>query len=181
MSRGPRDGGRDPERPSSSNSRAQTAYRNTDSSAAHRRKLESMFSSGGGGAGRDRGRGEGDKVFSSPRKSLGRGPSEYRMRLERLRAARGEEEIEKAADGFLAHHQLPDDIDILYKLLHHPAEKVLREVMGQISSLLMQRRLGSTVLLEDRLRTLDGQVQEKATQSYIDGLKSQLLQHKGAS
>ena len=96
------------------------------------------------------------------------------MRLERLRIAREVEEIKEAADAFLAHHQLPDDLDVLYKVLQHPSEKVLREAMGQISSLLIQGRVNSTVILADRLNELSTRVTENATQSYIDGLRNQI-------
>lgn len=115
-----------------------------------------------------------ERVFASPRKSLGRSPSEYRLRLERLRIAREPDEIREAADAFLAHHQLPDDIDILYKVMQHPTERVVREALGQISSLMMQGRFGGGLLLEDRLRELEKRVSEDATRSYIDGLRAQL-------
>lgn len=98
--------------------------------------------------------------------------------MERLRIAREPEEIETAADAFLQHHQLPDDLDVLLKVLQHSSEKVLREAMGQISSLLIQGRVGSTIILEDRLNELSGRVQEDATRSYVDGLRSQLASIK---
>jgi hypothetical protein len=114
------------------------------------------------------------KVFASPRKSLGRSPSEYRLRLERLRISRELPEIEQAANAFLEHHQLPDDADILYKVMQHPNEKVVREALGQISSLLMQGRLNGTLLLEDRLKELANRATEDSTKSYIEGLRSQI-------
>ena len=118
------------------------------------------------------------QVFSNPRKSLGRAPSEFRLRLERLRIARSEEEIEQAANTFLEHHQLPDDVEILIKVLLHPCEKVLREAMGQVSALLMQGRLNSTVLVEDRLSNMEGRVTESSTRSYITGLQQQIAKLK---
>ena len=114
------------------------------------------------------------KVFANPRKSIGRAPSEFSMRRERLRIARSPEEVEEAADHFLAHHQLPDDPDILMKVLQHSKEPVLREAMGQFSSLIMQGRWTATFLLEDRLTELEGRVTEPATKSYIEGLRTQL-------
>ena len=80
----------------------------------------------------------------------------------------------QSADAFLEHHQLPDDIEILIKVLLHPSEKVLREAMGQISALLMQGRLASTVLVEDRLNTMSERVTETSTISYISGLQQQI-------
>ena len=177
MNRGAKDNGRSTSGPARSSSRARTTTRNgDDASAEHRRKLEAMFSSGAseGSVSAPSSRAPGEKVFASPRKSLGRSPSEYRMRLERLRIAREVEEIKEAADAFLAHHQLPDDLDVLYKVLQHPSEKVLREAMGQISSLLIQGRVNSTVILADRLNELSTRVSENATQSYIEGLRNQI-------
>jgi hypothetical protein len=115
-----------------------------------------------------------ERVFSSPRKSTGRAPSEFRLRLERLRASREPGEIKEAADAFLAHHQLPDDADILYKLLQHPSEKVVREALGQLSSLLMQGRIAGVLLLFEHLNTLAARVQEPATRSFIDGIRAQI-------
>jgi len=151
-----------------------------DSSAAHRRKLEAMFPNSGGNSSEipvQRPPAE-RVVFAQARKSIGKTPSEYRLRLERLRVVREDDEIREAADVFLAHHQLPDDLDILYKLLRHPSEKVLRETMGQISSLLMQGRIGNTLLLEDRLNTIAKTVTEPGTMSFIEGLRAQILQLK---
>jgi hypothetical protein len=118
--------------------------------------------------------GGGDRVFANQRKSMGRTPSEYRQRLERLRTAREVEEIRQATDAFLQHHQLPDDTDILYKVLQHPTEKVVREALGQISSLIMQGRIQGNVLLEGHLNALSERVQEAATRSFVDGVKSQI-------
>ncbi len=144
------------------------------------RKLEALF----GGTGEPKlsrsssGPRQERQVFSNPRKSLGRAPSEYRLRLERLRIAREPEEITEAANAFLEHHQLPDDAEILVKVLLHPSERVLREAMGQISALLMQDRLASTVIIEDRLRDLEQRVEESSTLSYIEGVKSQIQKLK---
>lgn len=162
--------------------RARTATRNGDeASAEHRRKLEALFSGGTAGpapASTGRVTPVSERVFASPRKSLGRSPSEYRLRLERLRIAREPDEIKEAADAFLLHHQLPDDLDVLLKVLQHPSERVLREAMGQISSLLIQGRVASTIILADRLGDLSARVQEDATRSYIDGLRNQLASIK---
>lgn len=116
-----------------------------------------------------------ERVFASPRRSLGgRPPSERHVRLERLRIAREPEEIQKAADDFLSHHQLPDDLEILYKLLQHPTEKVLRETMGQISSLISQGRISSTLILMDRLGDIAGRAVEDSTKLYVEGLRDQV-------
>ena len=180
MTRGPNRNSDAPQSASwGSRDKPATTATSTESSAEHRRKLEALFS-GGGGVTESSARSIGtpaperEKVFSSPRKSTGRAPTEYRLRLERLRAAREVEEIRAAADAFLTHHQLPDEPDILYKLLQHPTEKVVREALGQISSLMMQGRVSSTVILESHLKALAERVQEPATRSYVDGVKAQV-------
>ena len=148
-----------------------------ESSAEARRKLEAMFSGSGSSGASAFGRGPqvGERVFASPRKGMGRTPSEYRMRLERVRLAREVEEIRQAADAFLCHHQLPDDPDILYKLLQHPSEEVLKDVMGQISSLLMQRRLGKLMILDARLAEVSARIQGEVTKQFVAGLREQML------
>ena len=112
-----------------------------------------------------------------PRGGENRGmPSPRRMRLERLRLAREPQEIQEAADSFLRHHhnQLPDDVDILLKILLHPDQKVLREALGQLSSLIFQGRLRNVILLCSRLDELAARDDlDEATRSLMDGLRAQ--------
>lgn len=156
-----------------------TQNNETDASE-HLQKLEALF--GGTGVASTINRRpvvrQERQQFSNPRKSIGRAPSDFRMRLERLRMARTEEEIKVAANAFLEHHQLPDDVEILIKVLQHPCEKVLREAMGQISALLIQDRLANTVLVEDRLSDIEGRATQSATLSYVTGLRAQILSAK---
>jgi len=95
-----------------------------------------------------------------------------------LRAAREVNEVKEAADAFLAHHQLPDEPDVLYRVLQHPSEKVVREALGQISSLLMQGRITNSVILESHLGTLAERVTEPSTRSYVEGVRTQVARLK---
>jgi hypothetical protein len=180
VSRGPNRSTESPQSTSWGTRNKQTATAtSTDSSAEHRRKLEALFggtSSPAAPSGRPLSAPTParEPVFSSPRKSTGRAPTEYRLRLERLRAARDVNEIREAADAFLSHHQLPDEPDILYRLLQHPGDKVVREALGQVSSLLMQGRITNTTILESHLQTLAGRVDDPGTRSYIDGVRAQV-------
>jgi hypothetical protein len=184
VNRGTRDRGRGGQLPDGPTPRAKVFGNTDEASAEHRRKLEALFGNAGAkpaaAADGPRPRPAEGKVFASPRKSVGRSPSEYRMRLERLRIAREVEEIREAADGFLQHHQLPDDVDILYKVLQHPSEKVVREALGQISSLLSQGRIAGGMILEDRLNGLSERPIDAATRSYVEGVRSQLARLKRA-
>ena len=139
-----------------------------------RARLEALFGgrSNGGAAPRHA---TASRASSGARRPMGRTPSEYRMRFERLRLAREPSDICEAADLFLRHHQVPDDVDILVKLLHHPGEKVLREAMGQLSSLIFQGRLHSTLLLRERLDAIEARPGlEASTISLLQGLRGQL-------
>lgn len=155
-----------------------TRTKELDEASEAKRKLEELFGGKGSSlstrtSSRSR-RSSSGEVFAAPRKSTGRSPSDYRLRLERLRMSREPDQIRAATDHFLEHHQLPDEVDILFKVLQHPSEKVLREAMGQLSALLMQGRLTGTMMLADRLRELARTVEEEATISYIEGLRSQI-------
>ena len=150
----------------------------SDASAEHRRALEALFSGGGSGSlssipsvtPMDN-----QRVFASPRRQVGRKLSDYSMRLNRLRAAREPNDVRDAADAFFKEkHQLPDDMDILLKLLQHPSEKVLCNVMGQISFLLSKRRARVTIILVDRLKEIGSRAISKDTQDCLDGLHQQI-------
>lgn len=186
MNRGPGDRGRGPHEGRSS--RVNVRESDDQASAEHRRKLEALFQGGGNGGGAATPapapaprQAPTERVFASPRRSLGRSPSDFRLRLERLRIAREVEEIREAGDQFLAHHQLPDEPDILMKLMLHPTERVNREAMGQISALLMQGRMTPTFVLDDRLKELRERATEPATLSYVQGIEDQVatLKAKG--
>ena len=154
-----------------------------DVSAEHRRKLEALFGGGIGHASPAPTMApaaaalsvDAHRVFAAPRRQVGRKPSAYSMRLERLRIAREADAIREAADVFLAHHQLPDDMDVLLKVLQHPSEKVLCDVMGQISYLLNQRRAArATIILVDRLREIGARPISDSTRCCIEGLQQQI-------
>ena len=171
-----------------------TSQHTTDaSSAGHLRKLEAMFGRGPSHSATGSLTGSATEASSSSdllmgrsltatshtmntqtRRPLGRKPSEYRLRLERLRIAREPAEVEEAANTFLTHHQLPDDSDILYKVLLHSDERVLREALGQISALIMQGRIHNSVILVDRLNDLSARTTESSTRTYIEGLREQI-------
>lgn len=185
MNRDPNDNDRS-SRPSTSPAQRRAAI---DEAEEAKRKLEALFGgkatkaedaaptpapAGGAPALAHRRTTGSGRVFASPRKSTGRTPSDFRLRLERLRNARTPEDIETAADAFLKFHQLPDEVDILFKVLQHRSEQVVRDAMGQLSALLMQGRLQGTLLLADHLGALSKRATEEATHHYIAGLRQQI-------
>ena len=179
MNRGAKQNGRSASPAALMGPRARTLTNHgSDASAEHRRKLEALFSGGGAGslshtpptvAPMDN-----QRVFASPRRQVGRKLSAYSMRLERLRIAREPKDVREAADVFLKDHELPDDMDILLKVLQHPSEKVLCNVMGRISFLLNKRRARATIILVDRLKEIGSRTISKDTQDCLDGLHQQI-------
>ncbi len=150
-------------------------------SAANRRKLEALFSSGSVAALSQRSAAQPPRTTpldakrsvngNGPRRTHGKTVSEFWLRRETLRNARDPAEIERAADIFLQHHQCPDDLELLLKLVLHPREKVQCEAMGQLSSLLLQKRMPNTFLLADKLSQLACRDLGEATRSCVEGLQ----------
>jgi hypothetical protein len=175
--------------------RTMTSSHGNDASAEHRRKLEALFS-GGSAASSSAPAAPGlsassmammgpssssssampteRSVFASPRRQAGRRPSEYSLRLQAMRIAPDTQTFIVAADAFLAHHQLPDEMGLLIKVLQHTSERVLCNVMGQISFLLGQGRERPNIILSERLREIGERPITQATQSCLDGLRQQI-------
>lgn len=149
-----------------------------DASAEQMRKLEALF--GGSSSGSSMSHtpmampSSSPRTFASPRRQEGRELSKYTIRRRTLENAREPEAVRKAATDFLQHHALPDDMDILLKLLQHDSEQVLCDVMGLISLQLHKRRARATIILIDRLQEIASRNISKATQSCLDGLNQQI-------
>ncbi len=154
-----------------------------DASAEQMRKLEALFG-GSPKSGSSNGALSGPmpssmtqsspRAFASPRRQEGRELSKYTIRRRTLESARDPDAVRKAATEFLEHHALPDDMDILLKLLQHESEKVLCDVMGLISLQLHRRRARATIILVDRLKEIGSRNISEATQSCLDGLHQQI-------
>lgn len=121
--------------------------------AEHRRKLEALFG-GSPTAGRER-VAPVARSFTPPPRRLGRnGLSDRSMLLNLTRESMREaianndrEALERGAEKFLNSHELPDDADFLCKMLHHPSDRVLCNVLGHISGLLLHKRLMASLPL----------------------------------
>lgn len=118
----------------------------------------------------------------TPRRSFGRPPSPRTLKLTLMCQAMSEATANDDADGFrravdpfLKEHELPDDPEILRRMLYHPDSKVLCRVMGHISGLMLQRRMSGTPVLQSTLVDVSRRVNLDAdTKSCVDGLRQQI-------
>ena len=100
------------------------------------------------------------------------------MMLQRMSEATANDDADafrQAVDPFLSEHELPDDPEVLRRMLYHPDNKVLCRVMGHISGLLLQRRMGGTPVLLSTLSDLGRRHDLHVdTKSCLDGLRQQI-------
>jgi hypothetical protein len=144
----------------------------------HLQKLESLFG-GAGSASTDTGRrpdtGLQQKRRGSPEQEHKfRGPSQHKIRLERIKAATTSDELSQAIDVFVAHHELPGDLDVLLKVLHHPKEEVVRKGLAELVGMVQRGELSGTSVIGEALDELRGRVSQPETISYIDGLQQMI-------
>lgn len=150
------------------------------------RKLEALF--GGSAPARSMPSTQDKRSFASPRRVNGRRPSDRSMQLDLMRQKMGEAiatsdaaAFSQAVDPFLASHELPDDVEFLRRMLYHPNNEVLCRVMGHISSLLLQKRMQATALLESTLHDVSKrQDLDARSQSCLDGMQKQIAKLKQA-
>jgi hypothetical protein len=93
-----------------------------------------------------------------------------RMRMERLRGARSLEEIEASCDALLKHFQMPDEQELLCKMLQHRdagvGERALAELGGQHAKGKLQR----TMMMRDALEAFQPRCREPNAQALIKTL-----------
>lgn len=151
--------------------------------AEHRRKLEALF--GGSIAPvREQTPHVARSFAAPPQRRLGRGRLSDRSMLlnltrELMREAianNDSEAFERGAEKFLSSHELPDDADFLCKMLHHPSERVLCNVLGHISGLLLQKRLMSSLpLVEMAVADLGRRIDiQDSVRCCVQGLLAQI-------
>ncbi len=101
-------------------------------------------------------------------------PSAYRMRLERIKNATDEAELNAAISTFVASHELPGDIDIILKVLAHPDENIVRKGLSELVGMVERKEIGGTSLINEALEKLEKRQPGPEVRSYIDGLRAML-------
>lgn len=96
------------------------------------------------------------------------GPSERQQLLRTIRSGKSGKELHKAIDTLRADYGLPDDMEILVRVLEHPKDPVLLDALGLIEAHVESgKQVPKKTLLVQRLKGLefssfDPRVQRKA-------------------
>ncbi len=101
-------------------------------------------------------------------------PSAYRLRLERIKNATDETELNAAISTFVASHELPGDIDIILKVLAHPDETIVRKGLSELVGMVERKEISGTSLITEALAQLEKRGPGPEVRSYIDGLRAML-------
>lgn len=101
-------------------------------------------------------------------------PSAYKIRLERIRTAPNENELNSAIETFLTSHELPSDIEVILKVLRHPNEQFVRKGLAELVGMVSRKEITGTSLVMEALTSLETRQFGNETKSYIDGLKAML-------
>lgn len=110
--------------------------------------------------------------------SLGtKAPSVYKIRLERIRNAKNESELNSAIETFLTSHELPNDITIILKVLNHPNESFVRKGLAELVGMISRKELMGSSMVLDALNNLATRKLSAETQSYIDGIRGMLAKN----
>lgn len=122
------------------------------------RNLEALFSKGGAPG------------VAGPARPQAAGAMESRMRRERLRAATAVEEIAAAADSLLKHFEMPDEPDLLCKMLAHPDAGVGERALAQLGSLHQAGKLAVTLTMKDALAAFQPRCREPMARAVLEEL-----------
>ena len=98
------------------------------------------------------------------------GAMESRMRMERLKGARSQQEITDSVNALLAHHHLPDDPEMLCKMLIHPDAGVGEKVLSELGALQGRGRLQVTSTMKDQLQAFAPRCREPLAKSLLEKL-----------
>jgi hypothetical protein len=122
-------------------------------------RLNALF--GGGGA-----------SIAAPRHPNAPGVSsmDSRMRMERLRGARSLEEIEASADALLKHFQMPDEAELLCKMLAHRDAGVGERALAELGALHAKGKLQRTMTVRDALEGFMPRCREPNAQALLKTL-----------
>ncbi|MBI5497225.1 MAG: hypothetical protein HY904_19585 [Deltaproteobacteria bacterium] len=124
-------------------------------------RLNALFDKGGGGG-------------PPPPGPRGLGPSggamESRMRMERLRGAVDPAELDQACDALLRHHQMPDEPELLCKMLRHSDAGVGERALAELGALHARGKLNRTMTVRDALEAFRSRCREPNAISLLEKL-----------
>jgi hypothetical protein len=94
-----------------------------------------------------------------------------RMRTERLRGARSVEEIALATDSLLNSHEMPDEPELLCKMLQHPDAAVGERALAQLGSLKRAGKLELNTTVREALDAFDPRCKEPLARNLLAELR----------
>jgi hypothetical protein len=95
------------------------------------------------------------------------------MRTERLRGATTVEEVAAASDVLLKFHEMPEDGELLCKMLRHPDAGVGERVLAQLGSLREAGRVVVTTVMREALVEFAPRCREPLARAVLDRLLDQ--------
>jgi len=119
------------------------------------------------------------KVVSVPNREDPRGP-ERQKRLGKLLAAEGRAAVTKAADDFTnAGFELPDEQEVMLKLLDHSQDDRICAALTALVRLLGEEPVQRRTVLEARLRRLEEHADDAEVRTLATSLRKQLSPRQG--
>jgi hypothetical protein len=115
------------------------------------------------------------KMVTVPSREDPRGP-ERQKRIAKLLAAEGRAEVTHAANRFLsAGFELPDEQEVLLKLLEHADDGCVRSALEALGRLLDREAPQRRAILEARLRRLEDDADDTGIRSLAGALRKRIL------
>ncbi|MEW5848261.1 MAG: hypothetical protein AB2A00_05575 [Myxococcota bacterium] len=93
-----------------------------------------------------------------------------RMRMERLRGAHTPDEIVAAADALVKNHEMPDEAELLCKMLQHPDAAVGERALAQLGSQHKSGKLVVSGLVRDALEAFEPRCKEPLARALLQEL-----------
>ena len=140
-------------------------------SSKYKRKLDKLFESGGQVPD------EFEGMMETLEPEEGTPEAEYKEAVDALRDAEEEgfRAFVTAVNEFREEgHQMPDDEELLIRMLDHPDERVARDVLEHYLDLAERRELQRTGPLKNRLSTIETMSDHPETRKLVDQVKELL-------
>ena len=102
----------------------------------------------------------------------GGGAMESKMRMERLRGATTQEELEAACDALLRHYTLPEEPDLLCKMLAHRDMGVSERALAELGTLKARGRFSPSITMKEHLNAFGARVKEPNAAKLVADLLS---------
>lgn len=137
--------------------------REKEASASYKNDLDALFTSGGKVPERFQ------KLMGDLEPEEGSEEAEWRAAVAELRGVEGFREFAAAVTKFRrAGNRLPDDEDLLIKILDHPSERIVADTLAHILDLHKRRGFERTAPLKNRLQAMRSIAEDARTIELLD-------------